>query len=150
MSSIENLTVVFTHSRARWRRPRNEESRRLYADSSKTMRLSRALPDKPVSSLSGGNQQKIALGKWLLDRPRLLLLDEPTRGVDVAAKAEIHRRLRDLADSGVAILVSSSENPELLELCDRVAVMFGGRLLASLDANEATEAELARFGGGST
>jgi ribose transport system ATP-binding protein len=76
-----------------------------------------------VSSLSGGNQQKVVLAKWLATAPRVLLLDEPTRGVDVGAKAEIYAILRDLADAGMAILVVSSELPELMTLCDRILVM---------------------------
>jgi ribose transport system ATP-binding protein len=76
-----------------------------------------------VSSLSGGNQQKVVLAKWLATAPRVLMLDEPTRGVDVGAKAEIYAILRDLADQGMAILVVSSELPELMTLCDRILVM---------------------------
>jgi ABC-type sugar transport system ATPase subunit len=76
------------------------------------------------------------------------MLDEPTRGVDVGAKSEIYRLLFDVAQSGVGILVSSSENPELLTLCDRVIVMFRGRVAAELSRDEATEARIAHFAGG--
>ncbi len=85
-------------------------------------------PRVPVSTLSGGNQQKVVLGKWLAARPTVLMLDEPTRGVDVGAKAEIYRLLFSAADRGLGVLVSSSEIPELLTLCDRVLVMFRGRV----------------------
>ena len=88
----------------------------------------------PVATLSGGNQQKVVLAKWLATEPRVLMLDEPTRGVDVGAKSEIYRLLFDAAESGVGILVSSSENPELLTLCDRILVMFRGRVAAELHA----------------
>lgn len=84
----------------------------------------------PVSSLSGGNQQKVALGKWLAKDPRLLILDEPLRGIDVNAKSEIHRMLRQLADDGLAIILISSELPEVLGLSDRVLVMRDGALAA--------------------
>lgn len=87
----------------------------------------------PLSSLSGGNQQKVVLGKWLVKNPRLLILDEPLRGIDVSAKAEIHRTLRRLADAGLAILLISSELPEVLGLSDRVLVMRDGRLAAVFD-----------------
>jgi len=91
-----------------------------------------------VAQLSGGTQQKIVLGKWLLARPRVLLLDEPTRGIDVATKAEIHRLVGRLAMEGVAILLVSSELPELLSLSHRVIVLCQGRRTASLSASDAT------------
>ena len=83
--------------------------------------------DAPVTSLSGGNQQKCILARWLLTEPRVLLLDEPTRGIDVGAKAEIYALIRDrLADEGMAILMTSSELPELLAVCDRILVLCEG------------------------
>ena len=82
----------------------------------------------PVSSLSGGNQQKVAIAKQLAVDPKVILMDEPTRGIDVGAKSEIHRLLRDLARSGIGIVVISSELPELLGLCDRVLVIREGRV----------------------
>jgi ribose transport system ATP-binding protein len=84
--------------------------------------------------LSGGNQQKVVLAKEVLGEPRLLLLDEPTRGVDVGAKGEIYARIRDLAAQGVGVLVASSEMPELLGLCDRVVVLRQGRTVAEFPA----------------
>ena len=88
--------------------------------------------------LSGGNQQKIVLGKWLANNPKLLILDEPTRGIDVGAKAEIHRLMNELAGTGVAILMISSELPEVLGMSDRVLVMREGRLVAEFDRAHAT------------
>jgi len=93
----------------------------------------------PVMSLSGGNQQKCILGRWLLTQPRLLLLDEPTRGIDVGAKAEIYLLMKSLADQGMAILVTSSELPELLAVCDRILVLCEGRLTSYLPRSRATE-----------
>jgi ABC-type sugar transport system ATPase subunit len=113
-----------------------------------SMHLRAASPNAPAGTLSGGNQQKVALGKWLAGQPACLLLDEPTRGVDAAAKEEIHRILRDSAAAGVAMLVSSSEYDELLGLCDRILVAFRGRLVAALAADEADQATIARFAGG--
>jgi rhamnose transport system ATP-binding protein len=82
----------------------------------------------PTQSLSGGNQQKVVVGKWLARGPKLLILDEPLRGIDVNAKSEIHRILRDLADGGLSIILISSELPEVLGLSDRVMVMRNGRI----------------------
>lgn len=97
-----------------------------------------ALSD-PVSSLSGGNQQKVAIAKMLSVNPKLIFLDEPTRGVDVGAKAEIHRILRNLASSGVGILVISSELPELIGVCDRVLVVREGRISGEVTGAQMTE-----------
>jgi ribose transport system ATP-binding protein len=108
-------------------------------------------PAAPVGALSGGNQQKVIFARQLLARPRLLLLDEPTRGVDIGAKAEIYRLLRRLADDGMGILLASSELPELLGVCDRVIVLRRGRVVADLDAAGSTgEDILAAAMGGST
>jgi ribose transport system ATP-binding protein len=84
----------------------------------------------PVRTLSGGNQQKVVLSRWLLREPRVFILDEPTRGVDVGAKQEIYRLLAEMADAGMAILVISSELEELMGLCDRICVMRAGSLTA--------------------
>ncbi len=89
-------------------------------------------PDAPVGRLSGGNQQKVVIGKWLARAPRILILDEPTRGVDIGARAEIHRLVRELAASGMSVIVISSEAEELPELCDRVLVMVEGRVAREL------------------
>ena len=87
-----------------------------------------------MRELSGGNQQKVLLGRWMRSGTRLLLLDEPTRGVDVVAKAEIHHHLRRLTADGVAVLMASSDIPELLAVCDRIYVMRGGAI-AGADAS---------------
>ena len=89
-------------------------------------------PDAPVGRLSGGNQQKVVIGQWLARAPRILILDEPTRGVDIGARAEIHRLIRELAASGMAVIVISSEPEELPDLCDRVLVMVEGRIVREL------------------
>ena len=110
------------------------------------MRALQVRPEDPsllAGSLSGGNQQKVVIGRWLSMKPRLLLLDEPTRGVDIGAKSEIYRVVRELAASGVGILVSSSENAELLGLCDRVLMMLHGRVVADLPADQLDELTIA-------
>jgi ribose transport system ATP-binding protein len=99
-------------------------------------------PDRLISELSGGNQQKVVLARWLLRRCRVLLLDEPTRGVDIGAKAEIYRVIRTLAGAGMAVVMVSSELAELVGLCDRIVVMADGRVTATLDGPSATEAEI--------
>jgi rhamnose transport system ATP-binding protein len=93
----------------------------------------------PVSTLSGGNQQKVVLAKWLATEPRVLIVDEPTRGIDVGTKAEVHRLLTELAGEGVAVLMVSSELPEVLGMADRVLVMHEGRLTAELGRDDADE-----------
>jgi rhamnose transport system ATP-binding protein len=92
----------------------------------------------PVATLSGGNQQKVALGRWLATGPSVLMLDEPTQGIDVGAKSEIHALMSDLAGQGVAILMISSELPEVLGMSDRVAVMRAGTIVGIVDRAEAT------------
>lgn len=93
---------------------------------------------QPIRELSGGNQQKVVLAKWLLIEPRILLLDEPTRGVDVGAKEEVHRQIRELVSRGMAILMVSSDLPELLALSDRILVMREGRLVREFARDAAT------------
>jgi ABC-type sugar transport system ATPase subunit len=98
--------------------------------------------DDPVMTLSGGNQQKVLLGRWLATRPRVLLLDEPTLGVDVDAKAEIYTMLRRWADEGLGLVVVSSEFAELELLCDRALVLRDGAVVDEVSGSELTEIEL--------
>jgi ABC-type sugar transport system ATPase subunit len=112
------------------------------------LRIKTRALDTPVRVLSGGNQQKVVLGRWLGGHVRVLLLDEPTRGVDVGAKAEIHRHLRDLAGHGRGLLVASSELPELLSLCDRICVLRQGRLAGELTRAQASAVEVLRLATG--
>jgi ribose transport system ATP-binding protein len=106
------------------------------------MRVKAASPGQEVRRLSGGNQQKVALGKWLPTRPRVLLLAEPTRGIDVGTKREIYHRLRELAADGMAVLVTSGDTMELVGLCDDVAVMYEGSIVDRLSGEELTEERL--------
>ena len=114
-------------------------ARRLAEEQVRRLRVATPGVAQLVSRLSGGNQQKVVLGRWLARRPRVLILDEPTRGIDVGAKAEIYRLIAGLAAQGMAVLVISSEMPELLGLCDRILVMANGRIVADLDRAEASE-----------
>ena len=113
-----------------WLRPRRERAdTQEYVEQLRIVLRSLA---QPVAELSGGNQQKVVLSKWLMRQPRIMLLDEPTRGIDVGAKAEVHRLINGLAAQGIAILMISSELPEVLAMSDRVLVMREGRLVAEL------------------
>ncbi len=98
----------------------------------------------PVTSLSGGTQQKVILARLLAAKPRILLLDEPTKGVDVGAKEEIYRSLLELASAGIGLVLVSSELPELLTLCDRILVLSRGRLADTIPRSEATESRILR------
>jgi rhamnose transport system ATP-binding protein len=100
--------------------------------------------ENPARFLSGGNQQKVVLAKWLATEPKLLILDEPTRGIDVGTKAEVHRLMSELAGRGLAVLMISSELPEVLGMADRVLVMHEGRLTAELSRTEADEESVIR------
>ena len=106
------------------------------------MRIKTPSQETKIRSLSGGNQQKVILGRWLLTNPKVLLLDEPTRGIDVGAKYEIYQLIIDLASKGTTVLMVSSEMPELLGVCDRILVMSGGRLAGEVDAANTTQEEI--------
>ncbi|MFI5410997.1 sugar ABC transporter ATP-binding protein [Kaistia sp. UC242_56] len=118
------------------------KERRIATKLGASMRLKAANVDAPVSNLSGGNQQKVALAKWFHADCELLILDEPTRGVDVGAKSEIYTIINDLAKSGKAVLVISSEHQELFGICDRILVMAEGAIVGELNAGEFTEERL--------
>jgi ribose transport system ATP-binding protein len=95
-----------------------------------------------VGNLSGGNQQKIVIGKWLSMHPKVLIVDEPTRGIDVGSKSEIHNLIRELAAQGYAVIVVSSEMPEVLHVSDRIVAMFAGRVMRMFTSDEVTEESL--------
>ncbi|MFB9903340.1 sugar ABC transporter ATP-binding protein [Allokutzneria oryzae] len=122
---------------------RRRDERALAADWAVKLRVKFARLSDPVGVLSGGNQQKVVLAKWLSRNPSVLIVDEPTRGIDVGAKAEVHRLLSELAAEGVAVLLISSELPEVLGMADRVLVMHEGRIAAELSKEDATEEAVA-------
>ncbi|EJN04519.1 sugar ABC transporter ATP-binding protein [Phyllobacterium sp. YR531] len=109
---------------------------------SQTLRVKTPNLEEKIENLSGGNQQKVLIGRWLLTNPKILILDEPTRGIDVGAKAEIHRLVTQLARQGVAVIMISSEMPEVLGMSDRVMVMHEGRVTGFLDRAEATQVKV--------
>ncbi|CAN7530644.1 sugar ABC transporter ATP-binding protein [Rhizobium sp. LjRoot258] len=108
-------------------------------DMAKKLRVKTPNLDERVENLSGGNQQKVLIGRWLLTKPKILILDEPTRGIDVGAKAEIHRLVTEMARNGVAVIMISSEMPEVLGMSDRIMVMHEGRVTGFLNRDEATQ-----------
>ena len=99
-------------------------------------------PRDAVSTLSGGNQQKVVLAKWLMTEPRIILLNDPTRGIDVGTKQELYRLMRELADQGAAILFYSTDYDELIGCCDRVAIMYDGRIVRELEGDDLTETNI--------
>jgi len=109
------------------------------------MALKSASPEAGVSSLSGGNQQKVLLAKWLLTNPDVLFLDDPTRGIDVGAKRDIYHIIQDLAGQGKGVLFVSSELPELLQCCHRILVLREGRNMGIVDARTATQEQIMKL-----
>jgi ABC-type sugar transport system ATPase subunit len=113
--------------------------RRMANESIEQLGVKTAGPEAPILSLSGGNQQKCIIARWLRTQPKVLLLDDPTRGVDVGAKAELYKLIDQLCRAGLGLIVTSSELPELITLCDRVLVLCEGRLTGELKRGELTE-----------
>lgn len=138
MSVATNTTLASLRQISRYGLLQFEAENATAREFAERLRIKTASTDAPVRSLSGGNQQKVALARWLMTRPKILILDEPTQGIDVGAKAEIYRLMRELASEGMAILMISSETTEVLGMSDRVAVMSGGKIAGILDRAEAT------------
>jgi rhamnose transport system ATP-binding protein len=142
MSIADNITlpVISTFARGGWLDAKRE--RAAAADGSKQLEVKMASVEQQAGQLSGGNQQKVVLAKWLLTHPRVLILDEPTRGIDVGTKAAVHALMSSLAAQGMAILMISSELPEILGMSDRILVMREGRLTGQFSRAEATQEQL--------
>jgi ABC-type sugar transport system ATPase subunit len=140
MQSVRfNVTLASLRRIMRWFGLDRRRERRIVLDQIQRLRIKTPSPATEVNNLSGGNQQKVALAKSLLTEPKVVLMDEPTRGIDVGAKAEIYGLINRLARSGAGILMVSSEMPELLAMCDRILVLCEGRLTAELSREEATQ-----------
>jgi ABC-type sugar transport system ATPase subunit len=138
-SVAHNLTLAALNRFLRLNILRRHEEDIAVQDSIEKLRIKTPSANVAVDKLSGGNQQKVALAKCLLTRPRVLLLDEPTRGIDIGAKVEIYGLISRLAQDGAAIVMASSELPELLAMCDRILVLCEGKLTAELTRTEATQ-----------
>ena len=139
---VENTTISSLPKYKRFRIISEEKRRDATDGYISKMRIKTASRKTRISSLSGGNQQKVILSRWLLTEPRILLLDEPTRGIDVGAKYEIYAILNDLVATGKGIIVVSSEMAELLGICDRILVMSGGRVAGEVNAKTTTQNEI--------
>ena len=138
MTTTRNVTLTVLRQVRRFGIVSREKEKQIAGHWTQRMRLKGHI-EEPVNVLSGGNQQKVVLAKWLATKPKLLIVDEPTRGIDVGAKAEVHRTLSQLANEGMAIIMISSELPEVIGMADRVLVMHEGKLTAELSRSDATE-----------
>jgi rhamnose transport system ATP-binding protein len=138
LSIARNATMTRTGALARGGLIRSGAEDRLAKEWATRLQLKFHRLADPVGFLSGGNQQKVVLAKWLATEPKLLILDEPTRGIDVGTKSEVHRLMSELAGEGLAVLMISSELPEVLGMADRVLVVCEGRLTADIPRDEAT------------
>lgn len=139
-----NMSMAKLPRLARWGRVQERQVDAIVQDFKARLNIKMKNPDDPVKSLSGGNQQKTILARWLSTDPKVLILDEPTHGIDVGAKAEIYKLIRELARSGMSIILISSELAEIIALSDRVLVMHGGRARAMLPWDALTEESIMR------
>jgi ABC-type sugar transport system ATPase subunit len=150
MGVRENLSLPVLDRLGSPYMPSRGRERAMVSDYIKSLRIRTPHMEQRVSALSGGNQQKVVIARWLATKPKMLILDEPTRGIDVGAKAEVHALIARLAEQGVAILMISSELPEILGMSHRVLVMRGGRIVADIPRQEATEESIMAAATGQT
>jgi ribose transport system ATP-binding protein len=139
MSVRENISICTLEEATNGPIVSRSSEDRMVAESIQQLAVKTATAETAITALSGGNQQKCVIGRWLLTKPRLLLLDDPTRGVDVGAKAELYMLMDKLCREGIGIIITSSEMPELLTNCDRILVLSEGCLTAEFSREEATE-----------
>ena len=142
LSVLENMQIASVRDHSGQGFVRQSKLSATCAEMVRALRVKTPGLDETVENLSGGNQQKVLIARWLMTKPRILILDEPTRGVDVGAKAEIHRLMSELAEQGLAIIMISSELPEVLGMSDRIMVMHEGRASGFLDRAEATQEKI--------
>jgi len=142
MGVAVNISLANLKSVSRWGlidRDKEDGLAKLYVDE---MRIKTSSVSAVAGTLSGGNQQKVALARWMAIHPQIMILDEPTQGVDVGSKSEIHDLVMQMAERGVAILLISSELPEILGMSDRIGVMHAGRMMGILSRQEATQSSI--------
>jgi ribose transport system ATP-binding protein len=145
MNVRENVTLPNVAAYARFGLVQRAAEARTARNAVAALRIKAPSIATPVAALSGGNQQKVVLGKWLALQPRVIVFDEPTQGVDVSAKAEIHKLVRRLADDGAAVLMISSDMEELVAESDRIAVMHQGRIAGTLERDSCTPESIMRL-----
>lgn len=121
-----------------------KEESKMAEEEHKALQIKWVDDEQLTLNLSGGNQQKVILGKWMAAGMKVIIFDEPTKGIDVGTKSEIYKLMRKLSDEGIGIIVVSSEMPELLGLCDRITVMAGGRITGEFEVREANEEKLVK------
>jgi monosaccharide-transporting ATPase len=136
LSVKENMSAAMLKRISTFGFIRSSAQQLIVKEFSAELRIKAANPEQPISELSGGNQQKVLLGRWLSLGPKAVLLDDPTRGIDIGAKAEVHRVIRELSDKGIAVVVTSSETEELLSLCDRLVVLTEGEVSGEVHPHE--------------
>ena len=146
MSVMHNATIAVFHklcNRIGYNSPKKEL--KLFKEKANDLSVKYDSPNSRIGSLSGGNQQKVIIERWLLTNPSVLLLDEPTRGIDVGSKAEIYTLINRMSKEGRAVVMVSSEMPELLSLCDRIMVVREGRIVYETTREEATQETLMNY-----
>ncbi len=147
---FQNVTLPSLSRTSRRGFLRLAEEFRLAREYTRRLDLRAAALDQDVGQLSGGNQQKVVIAKWLATRPRVIILDEPTKGIDIGSKAAVHEFMAELAAQGLAVIMVSSEIPEILGMSDRVIVMREGRIVAEFDRAGLTPEKLVRAAAGIT
>jgi ribose transport system ATP-binding protein len=139
MSITKNLIAIIVKRISKHHLVSEKLPRKLAMEYKEKLNIKFTDPDQTIGSLSGGNQQKVLIAKLLACKPKVIIMDEPTRGIDIGAKSEIHNMLRKLSDSGVGVIVISSELSEVVGLCDRVMVMHEGKMVGELSNDEVTQ-----------
>ena len=148
MSIIENGSIVIWQRLKKALLINRKEQRSLFDRQKRELSIKMGSENDLITSLSGGNQQKVVLAKWLNANPRLLILDNPTQGVDVGAKEEIYEIILRLAENGVAVVVLSSEAQEIIRVCDRALVMYHGNVRAEVSGETMNEQDMMRLATG--
>jgi len=142
MTIKENMTLPIIERLKSFIFLNKDHEKKITANYVNKLRIKCSSAEAGILSMSGGNQQKVLFSKWLLTDPKVLILDEPTRGVDVGAKSEIYKLIVELADSGVGIIMISSEMPELIAMCDRFLIINNGKIVNEMNKDHASEHEI--------
>lgn len=142
MSCRKNLSLAKLFKMKKYGFIDNKNEASIFKNYQEKLAIKTSSPEKLIINLSGGNQQKIVIAKWMANNPQILILDEPTRGIDVGSKSQVHHLIRKMAEEGLAVLVISSEMPEIIRVCDRIITMYNGNITSELCNNQLTEHDL--------